>query len=923
MKNRRHCALVLAAVMVLCLVLTACGGPTVPTTTPADPTTVPTQPTQPKETTYTVTVSADNGMKLSGIGVWIYTDSSMTEMIWFDKTNADGVMSFVAKTSDKYVLALQNVPEGYEVETSYAVTEQTDVVLKTVIQQGGQIGKHDLSLGDVMVDFSVTTVDGSTLNFVDMLAANKAIVLNFFYNECVPCQMEFPMLQQAYAQYADELVVVAMNPINTDAAATQALADSLGLTFPMALCEYGWETALHLQSYPTTVVIDRYGIISLIHTGSITEVGVFENIFAFFTAEDYVQTVVTDLDEITGEPEAGTKENPIELGAILEFEGNVQAGSALYYEIFKISGMILEIHTESMWVEYEGKKYYPENGIVSMEVFSPDPYTPVNLVIGNDGNKDQVFHAYLSFPLGTNGNPIVLTPGFFTTNVEKGNDQGVWYTYTAEQTGTIRLGCMGATDGVGLMYAVYNIATYTYVTSDYETLTDPETGERYILVAVSAGDVLQITVGTLPDEEYQYPAAQIEMVLSYSQEAPVGPPVDPTEPTEPEDPPQETVYVVVVVDDQNNPVPGVEVLFSAFDDMAIKLTDADGVAEFVDTSMEVSFQITAPAGYEAPEMVYPVLSPDRPVFLVTLQKVAQQDPSVEPPVDPTEPTDPVEPPVEMAFTELYVGRAYHVSVGSNEVSLVNGDVNYFLFYPENAGLYQVSASSPEAILSYWGGNIHFITDLTHTTDLADNVFTINVKPSMMGQGFILGITGSGSCTLQLERLSDAVLDETDAPWDVYESKTPIVSVTVEKPADKTLIYVDVSRNTADYTLVYSEATGCYHLNAADGPVVYVNLKSAPDLSFSALIQYTGLHVYYYDEAGNFVNKVDFTGCVAEYVAHCDTKGLYPLNDDLIHILQECNRHYGWWDAENPNFLLFGVDTVNPEIAWMFPCCYYA
>ena len=931
MKNRMRGSRLLAVLLMLCLLLAACEKPVDPTT---DPTTVPSQPTKPAEITYTVNVSADNGKKLSGVGVWIYTDSSMTEMIWFDKTNDEGTMSFVAKESGQYVLALQDVPEGYEVAESYPVSQQTDIVLKTVIVQGGEIGKEDLKLGDVMVDFSVTTVDGATLNFADMLSSKKAIVLNFFYNECAPCKMEFPLLQQAYAQYASDVVVVAMNPINTDENAVKALAADLGLKFPMALCEYGWETAFDLQAYPTTVVIDRYGIISMIHKGSITEAGVFEDVFAFFTAEDYTQTVVTDINDIAGKPVEGTKENPIVLGSIQGFDGNVEAGSALYYQIYKISGMILEIRNENLWVEYEGEKVYPENGVISLKVSSPDVSTPVELVIGNAGNKAEVFHATLTYPLGTGGNPIVLTPGFFTTQVEKGNDQGVWYTYVVESTGALRLSCLGATEGVNIMYSVYNTSTGSYYSVSHEG-PQPDMDSRFITLNVTAGDVLQITVGTLPDEEYNYPAAQIEMALLYTEEPvdpPVGP-VDPTDPTDPPEPPQVNVYTVVVVDDRDNPVPGVEVLFSAFDDMAIKLTDADGLAQFADVSLEVGFQITVPAGYEAPEMVYPVLTPDRPVFLVTLQVL---DTPVEPPVEPTEPpVEPTEPPVEPTeppveppvdepkYTELYVGKAYHVYAGENEWDILAGDVNYFLFHPETAGVYRISTSRPEAILSYWGGNIHFITEQTSSTDYADNAFTINVKESMLGQGHIIGITGAGSCVLKVERISDPILYETDAPWDIYAPQIPITDVTVEKPADKALTYVDVAGKTENYTLCYNDQTGFYHLGSLEGPVVYVNVKSAPYLSLNGLIQNTGLHVYHYDSNGEFINKVDFTPVVADYVAHADkSKGLYPLNDDLMHILKECGGYYGWWDETSPNYLLLGSGTPNPEIAWMFICCYY-
>jgi hypothetical protein len=45
-------------------------------------------------------------------------------------------------------------------------------------------------------------------------------------------------------------------------------------------------------------------------------------------------------------------------------------------------------------------------------------------------------------------------------------------------------------------------------------------------------------------------------------------------------------------------------------------------------------------------------------------------------------------------------------------------------------------------------------------------------------------------------------------------------------------------------------------------------------------------------------------------------GIYPLNSDLVYILQ--NGCSGWWDATSPDYIFEGC---NPEIGWMFALCY--
>lgn len=892
MKNPKFGLRALALLLSLCMVLTACGGGGEDPTTQAKPT-VPT--TEDPETTYSVCVQNNTGKPLEGVGVWVYTDSSKSEMIWFDKTNAEGKMSFVALTSDSYVVSLQNVPDGYEVADYYALTgENTMIELPIELVEGSELDNVNLKLGDVMIDFSVTATDGTVYDLSDILATKKAVVLNFFYNECDPCKKEFPYLQEAYTQYADEVLVLGMNPVNTNSDAVAALATQLGLTFPLAVCDNAWEKALNIGAYPTTVVVDRYGIISLIHTGSIPDAQTFADIFAFFARADYVQEVVPDIDQIVGTPAEGTEENPIELGSITEFMANVEAGGQLHYNIYKISGMTLEIRSQNAWVTYEGKTYYPENGVISIPVTSPDVNTPVKLVIGNSGSQAEVICGVLTYPAGTGGNPFTLELGDFTVNVAAGNDQGVWYTYKARQTGVLRLTCLQAPAGIEYMYTAYNLNTNQYKTSEGELQVDETTGLRYLAIAVNAGDQLQVTVGTLPDEEFNYPAATIQMNCAMEEpdqgEEPVVPPV----------PPAKTyTYSVTVVDEKGNALPNVTAIFYEGGDSCTVLTNASGVASYTGYTDSVEITLVVTPGYTALKTEF-VLTQANPDIAVTYTAVMQ----------------------EVTFTDLYVGKAYHVTVGDNEVKMDPENINYFMFYPEEAGVYRFSTSAASAVLSYWGSNEHYIVEATDSTDYADNTFTLNIKEGALGQGHILGITGAENCVLTITRISDPLLDESDAPWQTYEPVTAPSQFTLSLNDGESLSYVDITGNAADYNLVYNEATGYYHLNAVDGPVVYVNLKSAPYVALNTIVQTAAVRVYYYDDNGKFTHKVDFTQCVMDYAACADSAtGVYPLNDDLMHIIKEFGGKTGWWNETSPNYLFQDVEGLNTQIAWMFMLCY--
>lgn len=131
------------------------------------------------------------------------------------------------------------------------------------------------------------------------------------------------------------------------------------------------------------------------------------------------------------------------------------------------------------------------------------------------------------------------------------------------------------------------------------------------------------------------------------------------------------------------------------------------------------------------------------------------------------------------------------------------------------------------------------------------------------------------------------------------------------------------------TAVYSEADGYYHLNSADGPVLYMNLgEDAPYISMYRMLGYTGfggtsLNRSFYDENGEFVKKEDYTECMCSYVECIDeATGLYPLTEDLIYMVQNGGEYKGWWDEENPSYMFADLEGFNPAIGWMFACCYF-
>ncbi len=244
-------------------------------------------------------VQSQGGLPLTSVKVKIFTDSALNNQLAVCETDREGLASFEGKKNKSYYVTLEEVPEGYQTDESYKIKgESVEIQLNTVLLEKG-IEDIDLKLGSVMPNFSVTAADGTEYKLSQLLEKKKAVVLNFWFHNCEPCKMEFPYLQQAYAEFSDDIEILAVNPVDGTSSSVTDFAQSYGLTFPMVAGENVWNDVLGIgASFPTTVVIDRYGTVCMVHKGAVTTAGEFEQLFAYFTAEDYTQTLVKNIDDI-------------------------------------------------------------------------------------------------------------------------------------------------------------------------------------------------------------------------------------------------------------------------------------------------------------------------------------------------------------------------------------------------------------------------------------------------------------------------------------------------------------------------------------------------------------------------------------------------------------------------------------------------
>ena len=1043
MNRTKKIALLLCVVACLCLCLVACQEEAQPTT----------HTTQPQDAIYTIHVSTPSGVLPKNLTIYVYEDASRKELVDLGSLNDKGEFTFTDKVSDQYIAVIEGMPEeGYDVQDSYAITDtRTEIVLTSSVVQGKDPTDKVYQLGDVMRDFTVTTTDGQTLKLSELLKEKDAVVLNFWYTKCQPCKNEFPLLQQAYEMFGDQVELIAMNSMRgeTEGQVAQFKMEN-ELTFPMAKVDSSWESAMRVTGYPTTVVIDRYGVICLIHVGGVTDENLFAGVFSHFAADDYQQKLIKNIEELnTFEFPVGTENNPFEtFGNAGSVEVVVEANSEFHMLVFKADDVTLRVQNPDAYIIYNDERYEPnEDGVIEILLSSPDAKSGAKLILGNTSDVALIIEAELTtsedVPQGTITNPFPLEQlGDLTAVIEEGNEQGVYYLFTATENGFLKVAVPAIPEGVTYDVQLYNLTTMAQRNLSEEELVD-QNGVPYVLVAVNQGDQIRIGFMTLPDAAGNYPAAVIGAQLSVSDQA------------------ESITYTVTIKDDEGNPMPGVsitvtidgvvttlisdeeglivmnlapnnysikvnvpegyvatttqylltasnpnrEIVLSVYvakeltyivyvvdnegnpvADVAVAIgdrferTDAAGIVRF--TLIEGSYTATVvpPAGYLASSTSYAfgnkttltvVLTKDNSSQTQTEYKVTVIDcngnpytnvlvsfagTSVVQPVNSngvatavlekgtysivllfnsgnemgyevstakvtatyTSVVIEVAPYADGAFEAIYPNgddaSGRYLTEGGSFVELTSGGRTYFLFTPEQDGIYQITTSNAGAKLENWN-HIDYTAKMDYGVE--NNVFTLEVNA--VGNTYVFAINASTDVDAAIVKITRTENVSTQPEVEVFQgTMTPTVPYQFTLAEGQSLQYLDL---TVSHTLVKDE-NGFYHLDSVDGPMVMINLSANRyGISIRDLVDKGAMLKYEYDEKGNPVKRIDYTECMLAYVNNRDAVlGVYALTDDLITMIQAHGETAGWFDPSSAGYLFGNKTDLNSESLWMFLLC---
>ncbi len=123
-----------------------------------------------------------------------------------------------------------------------------------------------VSLQDSAPDFTLKTLQGGNLRLEEY--RGQVVLLNFWASWCGPCRQEMPILDRLHQRYEETGFAVLGVNVEGETAPAQKIVDKTNVTFPVLIDEAQSISELYkLEAMPSTVVIDRDGVIRYIHRG--------------------------------------------------------------------------------------------------------------------------------------------------------------------------------------------------------------------------------------------------------------------------------------------------------------------------------------------------------------------------------------------------------------------------------------------------------------------------------------------------------------------------------------------------------------------------------------------------------------------------------------------------------------------------------
>lgn len=114
--------------------------------------------------------------------------------------------------------------------------------------------------------FTLQSSDGKPVSLAQF--KGDVVMINFWASWCGPCRQEMPLLDSIYKQYKDMGFTLLGVNVEPHASSANAWLRKTPVSYPILYDPNSQVSQLYqVQAMPTTVIVDRQGIVRFVHNG--------------------------------------------------------------------------------------------------------------------------------------------------------------------------------------------------------------------------------------------------------------------------------------------------------------------------------------------------------------------------------------------------------------------------------------------------------------------------------------------------------------------------------------------------------------------------------------------------------------------------------------------------------------------------------
>lgn len=240
--------------------------------------------------TQNVKLSAFNKSYIEGATISLYKNDDLVSSA---RTDSNGNAAIKVPEYDTYKVSIEYKP-GFILDSEYYTSTSGEELqvncVTSIIEEEMPENLSFYKLGNVIYDFSFTECENNNENTLsNLLKDKKVLIVNFFYTTCKYCLLEFPHMEEGYQKYKDDVEILAISDRDSLSAIKKLKYDEM-LSFNMTTNAF-LTFFFPVSKFPTTFIIDRYGVMSKIDTNYLQSVEDFDNLVTPYLDDNYTPTI--------------------------------------------------------------------------------------------------------------------------------------------------------------------------------------------------------------------------------------------------------------------------------------------------------------------------------------------------------------------------------------------------------------------------------------------------------------------------------------------------------------------------------------------------------------------------------------------------------------------------------------------------------